>query len=128
MLRCDLRVNECNAIHSHRLLLSNVNLDLRYHVMTIGSVNDHWEVSLECDGGSRGCEDPRTGFGATEKEAEAAAIADARKSAWREAEGQWLCPLCYWRLCYWQAISTAKPAHSQQRTNSSLRFGASSGA
>src|SRR5262245_51927061 len=91
--------------------------------MTIGSGNDQWEVSLECDGGYGGCEDPRTGFGVTQEEAEAAAIAAARKSAWREADGRWLCPLCYWRVCYWQAISTAKSAHSQQRADSSLRPG-----
>src|SRR5262249_60129028 len=70
--------------------------------MTIGSGNDQWEVSLECDGGYGGCEDPRTGFGVTQEEAEAAAIAAARKSAWREADGRWLCPLCYWRgCCFW---------------------------
>jgi len=91
--------------------------------MTLGSGNDLWEASLECDGGSGGCEDPRAGFGVTQEEAEAAAIAAARKSAWREADGRWLCPLCYWRVCYWQAISTAKPAHSQQRADSSLRPG-----
>jgi len=28
-----------------------------------------------------------------------------------------------WRVCYWQAISTAKPAHSQQRADSSLSAG-----
>ena len=82
------------------------------HVMTISSRNDRWEVLLECDGGSGGCEDPRGGFGVTQEEAEAAAIAAARESAWREVDGRWLCPLCYWRVCYWQAISST--AHSQQ--------------
>jgi hypothetical protein len=86
--------------------------------MTIGSGNDQWEASLECDGGSGGCEDPRAGFGVTQEEAEAVAIAAARKSAWREVDGRWLCP-----LCYWQAIYTANPAHSQQRADSSLRPG-----
>ena len=105
------------------LVKEDVNLNLRYHVMTLGSGNDLREASLECDGGSGGCEDPRAGFGVTQEEAEAAAIAAARKSAWREADGRWLCPLCYWRVCYWQAISTAKPAHSQQRADSSLRPG-----
>src|SRR5262245_38291812 len=91
--------------------------------MTIGSGNDQWEASLDCDGGSGGCEDPRAGFGVTQEEAEAAAIAAARKSAWRKVDGRWLCPLCYWRVCYWQAISTAKSAHSPQRADSSLRPG-----
>ena len=108
---------------SSQLVKEDVNLNLRYHVMTIGSGNDQWEASLECDGGSGGCEDPRAGFGLTQEEAEAAAIAAARKSAWREVDGRWLCPFCYWRVCYWQAISTAKPAHSQQRADSSLRPG-----
>ena len=100
---------------SLQLVKEDVNLNLRYHVMTIGSGNDQWEASLECDGGSGGCEDPRAGFGVTQEEAEEAAIAAARKSSWREVDGRWLCPFCYWRVCYWQAISTAKPAHSQQR-------------
>jgi hypothetical protein len=108
---------------SSQLVKEDVNLNLRYHVMTIGSGNDQWEASLECDGGSGGCEDPRAGFGLTQEEAEAAAIAAARKSAWREVDGRWLCPFCYWRVCYWQAISTAKPAHSQQRADSLLRPG-----
>src|SRR5262249_56882663 len=82
---------------SSQLVREDVNLNLGYPVMTIGSGNDQWEVSLECDGGYGGCEDPRTGFGVTQEEAEAAAIAAARKSAWREADGRWLCPLCYWR-------------------------------
>ena len=71
----------------------------------------------------RGLADAEAGRLLTQEEAEAAAIAAARKSAWREADGRWLCPLCYWRVCYWQAISTAKPAHSQQRADSSLRPG-----
>ena len=74
-------------------------------VMTISSGNDQWEASLECDGGSTGCEVPRAAFGETQEEAEAAAIAAARASAWREIDGRWLCPFCYWRICYWQAIS-----------------------
>src|SRR2546423_10643346 len=82
---------------SSQLVKEGVNLNLRYHVMTIGSGNDQWEASLECDGGSGGCEDPRAGFGLTQEEAEAAAIAAARKSAWREVDGRWLCPFCYWR-------------------------------
>src|SRR2546425_7330432 len=65
--------------------------------MTIGSGNDQWEASLDCDGGSGGCEDPRAGFGVTQEQAEAAVIAAARKSAWREGDGRWLCPLCYLR-------------------------------
>src|SRR5262245_19513357 len=108
---------------SSQLVKEDVDLNLRYHVMTIGSGNDQWEASLECDGGSGGCEDPRAGFGVTQEEAEAAAIAAARKSASREVDGRWLAPFCYWRACYWQAISTAKPAHSQQRADSSLRPG-----
>ena len=103
------------------LVKEDVNLNLRYHVMTISSGNDQWEASLECDGGSGGCEAPRAGFGVTQEEAEAAAITAARASAWREVNGRWLCPFCYWQVCYWQAISTAKPAHSQRRADSPLR-------
>ena len=117
-------LNNSRGTQRRRSLLNeDVNLNLRYHLMTTGSGNDHWEASLECDGGSGGCEDPRAGFGVTQEEAEEAAIAAARKSSWREVDGRWLCPLCYWRVCYWQAISTAKPAHSQQRADSSLRPG-----
>src|SRR5262249_61747291 len=71
-------------------------------VMTISSGNDQWEASLECDGGSTGCEVPRAAFGETQEEAEAAAIAAARASAWREIDGRWLCPFCDWRICYLQ--------------------------
>src|SRR5262249_58532223 len=93
------------------LVKEDVNLNVRYHVMTIGSGNDQWEASLDCDGGSGGCEDPRAGFGVTQEEAEAAAIAAARKSAWRKVDGRWLCPLCYWRGCYWPGLFSTKKTH-----------------
>ena len=66
---------------SSQLVKEDVNLNLRYHVMTIGSGNDQWEASLECDGGSGGCEDPRAGFGLTQEEAEAAVLTVNEKRA-----------------------------------------------
>src|SRR5438132_535467 len=46
---------------SSQLVKEEVDLNPRYRVMTIGSGNDQWEASLDCDGGSGGCEDPRAG-------------------------------------------------------------------
>jgi len=47
-------------------------------------------------------------------------------SAWREIDGRWLCPLCYWWVYYWQGISST--AHSQQGSLDPAMLSAGDGA
>src|SRR5262249_49945040 len=55
-------------------------------------------------------------FGLLLRRAEASAgIITPPNSAWREIDGRWLCPLCYWWVYYWQgAQGISSTAHSQQ--------------